>query len=141
MKLRLTLLFLLTLAGLAPLSAASDSVAVTDHTIVGFGTRVDHTPRAIHLTLEVECLLVSKPAAVLRFAIDRDAEMKFTVVKEEPVTGGKKKQRIKVSVYVEGFSRDTLRGIVLLTDPAAGADAKPLAATGISLDVKKFKNG
>lgn len=138
-------LTVLLTAGLVALpriaAAATDSIAVTDHQIVGFGNQVDPTPKSIMVTLDVVYTLGSKSNAVLRLAIDREVEMNFVVVKEQPVTFGKKKQKAQVRFVLDGFNRDMLRGIVLLADPVAGEQTKSLAMTGFSLDVKRFKNG
>lgn len=77
---------------------------------------------------------------MVKLVVDRDAEMNFVVVDQKEVFGSKKKQSIDLSFRLEKFARDLARGIVLLEDPEAPAGTKPLAMTGLSLDVKKFKS-
>lgn len=120
---------------------AADAVTVTDHSIVGFKNAGEAKPKTIIIKLEVEYVLTSKPKAVLLFVIDRDAEMNFVLADQKEVMGEKKKRKIEVVARLENFSRDTLRGILILQDPDTAVGSAPLAKTGISLDVKKFKNG
>ncbi len=137
------LLAVIAAFALSPMYAiAADAIAVIDHSIVGFKSSPGISGfDIIVIKLEVEYSLTSKPKAVLRFVVDRDAEMSFATVDQKDVAGEKKKKKAEVTVRLTKYARDTLHGIVMLQDPDAPAGATPIVMTGLSLDMKKIKSG
>jgi len=126
--------------GAAAVTAAPDSVKVIDHSVAGFKSvpSLRH-PDTFLITLEVEYALTSKPKAVLKLALDHDKEMDFAIVDQKDVTADRKKRKIELKARLEKFTRDMLRGVVVLQDPDAAAGAPPLAMNGVSLKMKKFR--
>jgi hypothetical protein len=138
-----SLLLMATIVGglLLPIAAQADSVAVTDHSVVGLRSRPGMKAHDVFIiTLEVEYALSTKPKGVLRLAVDKDAEMSFSPVDEKEILANKRKRRLQLTARLEGFTRDTLRGIVLIQDAGAPANAPPLAMTGVSLELRKFRD-
>lgn len=128
------------LVWLAPvLAMGADTIEVSDHQVIGIAPAIGQKVETIIVKLAVRYSLTSKSRATIKLVVDRDAEMTFVMVDQKEVSMSKKKKSIDLVFRLEKFPRDLARGIVLIQDPNAPEGTKPLAMTGLSLEVKKFK--
>lgn len=115
-----------------------DSVTVTDQsTLYATSSAGSDRPDRIHLRVNIRYELFSADAGTVALALNDKGEMNFSTFNSAKVTRGQGEIDLKAEVRM--LESDTLRCVVMLTNPHPAPGEKPLALATVSVNLKELR--